>query len=188
MRKWALIVVGAVIAFLVSLAGLLYCALYFHYIELPEPSSLFVHYETAEGEQTRRGFGPGTPYTGNLVLGADYFESPYYDYCRITASPGTTLLFSGYSKKGLPFRIRRTPSAAQIGLFTLEEYKSQEGKKHPGTHKGKVLNRHDFQFITPEAPGRYLLQLDIDFLDIRPLKDYSGRWYFFSYQFYLEVI
>lgn len=157
------LVIGAVC--LVVLAGGL-CLLY--YISYPDPPYLYAHYASDQGLQNRYAmhssyhFGNWLSKMGmdGFRIASDEFDEPYYAYCTITVPPGKSLRFTNQAKTGWKrYRVRR----ANIGISTLEDYRTQLGYVPPDLHAGKMRNAYEFQFAAPEIPGRYVMWLHVDF-------------------------
>jgi len=87
-------------------------------------------------------------------------SSPNYANCFITVPPGTVLRFTNQAE-GSQKRYRI--GWAKIDLVPFEEINNHPREYEQYAHAGEVLNRYEFQIAVPEIPGRYRMQIHVDF-------------------------
>ena len=164
--KKILLGIGIPALCLVLLVGGYFCFLRFvpYYKYIPKPPRLYAHYETEQGPQTRYGMKIGRSFGyWFMKLTADGLINtgdPNYANCFITVPPGTVLRFTNQAE-GSQKRYRI--GWAEINLVLFEERNNHPRDGEQYAYAGEVLNRYEFQFAAPETPGRYKMQMWVNF-------------------------
>jgi len=163
MKKFRIAVIVLSTLFVLLLGFSLLWYLPYH-IDPPNPPTLFAHYESEEGPQTRYGFLSGRNFgnwLGKLCMSGfemapDGVDDPQYAEHTITVPAGTMLRFTNQAENG---RKRYRMAGARIDIRALENYDDSL----VDIRECEVLNKHEFQYAAPDTPGRYRVWLYVDF-------------------------